>query len=158
VRKLWVMLLLGAVVGMSGTPVLSQPQEIDDDIALLRTDLKATRATVIINTMQLNQKEMAAFWPVYREYQRELTQLGNEKEALIREYLAGLDQMDDQRTKELTAKALELEEKRIALMRKYLPEFNTVLPPKRIAKFFQVELQLNRLIDLQIASQIPLVR
>ena len=46
----------------------------------------------------------------------------------------------------------------VALQKRYVDEFLKVLPAKAVGRFFQVESRLNKLIDLEVSSQIPLVR
>jgi hypothetical protein len=43
-------------------------------------------------------------------------------------------------------------------MKKYIEEFSKVLPAKRVAQLFQLELQMERLIDVRISSQLPLLK
>ena len=45
----------------------------------------------------------------------------------------------------------------VQLRLKYLPIFQKVLPGKKVARFFQVDRRIGSVIDLQIASEIPLV-
>ena len=49
------------------------------------------------------------------------------------------------------------EDKRLALTKKYKDELLKVLPAKTVARFLQVDSRLNKLVDLTIASEIPLV-
>jgi hypothetical protein len=41
---------------------------------------------------------------------------------------------------------------------KYIPEFEKVISPKKTALFFQVDRRISMMIELQLASQIPLVQ
>ena len=41
--------------------------------------------------------------------------------------------------------------------RKYVPLFEKVIPGRKAAHFFQIDRRLYALIDLQIASEVPLV-
>jgi hypothetical protein len=41
---------------------------------------------------------------------------------------------------------------------KYLPVFRKVLPGKATALFFQMDWRLSLIVDLQLASQIPLIQ
>jgi hypothetical protein len=66
--------------------------------------------------------------------------------------------MTDEKAKELVQKALKLEGRRTKLKRKYFRKFDRVLSSKTVAKFFQLENQINLLIDLQIASELPLIK
>ena len=49
------------------------------------------------------------------------------------------------------------EEKRFALIKKYKDEMLKVLPAKTVARFLQVDSRLNKLAELAVASEIPLV-
>jgi len=46
----------------------------------------------------------------------------------------------------------------VQLRTKYIPNVRAVLPAKKTALFFQLDRRISLLIDLQIASNIPLVR
>jgi hypothetical protein len=41
---------------------------------------------------------------------------------------------------------------------KYVPEFEKVISPKKTAMFFQIDRRVSMLIELQLASQVPLVK
>jgi hypothetical protein len=40
---------------------------------------------------------------------------------------------------------------------KYIPEFEKVVSPKKTAMFFQIDKRIDLLLNLQIASEVPLV-
>jgi hypothetical protein len=81
-------------------PVASaQVEDIDSYIALLRTDLLAQRGVLIVNNMRFTEAESEVFWPVYHKYQHELTPIGTDRAALIKDYLANVDWMDDTKAK-----------------------------------------------------------
>jgi hypothetical protein len=46
----------------------------------------------------------------------------------------------------------------VQLRLKYFPTFQKVLPGKKAARFFQIDRRIGVLMDLQLASEIPLVR
>ena len=94
---------------------------------------------------------------MYNRYQKELSKTGDEKVALIKDYAEHFEQLNNKEAKVLTAKALAIEEKRLQIFKKYIGEFGQVLSAKQVARLFQLELQMQRLIDLQIAAAVPLV-
>ena len=51
-----------------------------------------------------------------------------------------------------------LEKRRTKLKKKYFKKFEKALSAITAAKFIQVENQINLLIDLQIASDLPLIK
>jgi ribosomal protein S18 len=95
---------------------------------------------------------------VYNNYQKELSTVGDEKVALIEDYATHFNQLDDKKAAELTARALAMEEQRLQIIKKYIGEFGKVLPAKQVARLFQLEMQMQRMIDLQIAAALPLVQ
>ena len=124
---------------------------------MLRTDLTAQKASIIVSNMHFTEAETEAFWPVYRKYNKELDKVGDAKVAVIKDYAAHLDSIDDKKAKELTAKALKVEEQRLHVIKKYIGEFGKVLSAKQVARFFQLEMQMQRMVDLQVAAELPLV-
>ncbi|MCP6768871.1 hypothetical protein NL529_28910, partial [Klebsiella pneumoniae] len=58
----------------------------------------------------------------------------------------------------LAKRSLTLDEQVAALRAKYLPIVNKVLPGKKAATFFQLDRRISLLMDLQLASEIPLVQ
>ena len=96
--------------------------------------------------------------PVYREYVFELTKLGDARIALIKDYAQHYKSMTDEKAKELMKEVFKLEGKRTKLKKRYFKKLDRVLASKTVAKFFQLENQINLLIDLQIASELPLIK
>jgi hypothetical protein len=129
----------------------------DDFIELIRQDLKTQKVAVITETMNFTEAESNAFWPVYREYDFEATKLADERLAIIKDYAANFENMTDAKAKELIDRSIKNQENRLKLRKKYFKEFLKVLPAIKAARFAQVDNQLNLLLDLQIASELPLV-
>src|SRR5262249_10240791 len=103
------------------------------------------------------EKEDAAFWPIYREYDVELSALNDERVKLIADYAKSYDAMTDAIADRIAKAALDLEGRRNALKLKYYERVKGALTPKQAARFLQVENQLLLLIDLQIAALLPIV-
>jgi len=127
-------------------------------IELVRRDLRQGRRELIAEAMSLTQSEADTFWPVYQRYEAELNRLGDEKLALINDYADNYKTMTDTKASELTHKAIDLDIRRTSLLQQYLPQFQKALTNKRAAQFYQVEMPLLKIVDLQIASQLPMIR
>lgn len=52
---------------------------------------------------------------------------------------------------------IDLEAKRVELRKQYFQRLSQTLTPKEAAKWLQVETQMERLVDLQILSSLPIV-
>jgi hypothetical protein len=124
-------------------------------VTLLRTDLRAQKVALITEVMQFNEAEDKVFWPIYREYETELTKINDDRMAMIAEYAKAYDTLTDAVADRLALRALSLEARRQALTATYYNRLKAVLPAKTAARFLQVEHQILLLLDLQIASSLP---
>jgi hypothetical protein len=132
------------------------PTVTDDDITLLREDLRTKKRQVIGENMALSDDEGQKFWPVYNHYVKDLTEVNNEKYALLKQYAAMWSTMSDQDALIYVRHWLEVDGQAQALRLKYVPVVSQVLPGKKAATFFQLDRRLNMIVDLQLFSQIPL--
>ena len=132
--------------------------DVNSEMELLRSDVRTEKIAIITKEMNFTEPQSKAFWPVYRKYETELAKIFDDKLALIKDYAANYEKMNDDKAKELLEGALEVEERTITLQRKYSVEMGTVVPAKTVTRFFQIERRINRLIDLQISASLPLVR
>jgi Spy/CpxP family protein refolding chaperone len=130
----------------------------EQDIKLLRQDLRSQKKQLIAANLKLTDSEATKFWPVYDQYSAEMTKIGDQKYALIKEYAQNFGSLTDEQAQSLTTRALALDEAVSQLRMKYVPIINKVLPGTKTATFFQMDRRITGLIDLQLASQIPLVQ
>ena len=126
-------------------------------VELLRSDVRAQKVAILTEVMDFTEAENAAFWPVYREYDVEMSALGDERVALIAEYARNYAKLPDAVADTLATKALDLEARRQTTKRKCYERVKTVLSPSKALRFLQVEHQLLLLIDLQISASLPVV-
>ena len=129
----------------------------DTDIQLLRSDLQTSKNAIIAHTMQFTDTESAAFWPVYRDYARDQHALADERLQLIKDYAQNLDNMSDNKAKDMVQRMINIEDKTLNLREDYWPRFMTALGAKRAARFYQVDNRLTLMVNIQLASEIPLV-
>jgi len=132
------------------------PTVTDEDIALLRKDLRAMKMQVIGQNMSLSDPEAQKFWPIYNHYVKDLQEVNNQKYALLKQYAEMWSTMTDADALIYVRHWLEADGQAQALRLKYVPVVSQVLPGKKAATFFQLDRRLNMIIDLQLFSQIPL--
>jgi hypothetical protein len=141
----------------SAAPSTNEAEQKNKDfyIELVRRDVRQDARNIIGEKLALKQAEAEKFWPVYDRYEAELKRLGDEKLALINDYADNYKSMTDAKAGELTSKAIDLDIRRTSLLQKYLPEFQKALTNRRAAQFYQIETPLLKIVDLQIAAQLP---
>jgi hypothetical protein len=145
--------------GQTTASATKNPQaSLDQDVALLRQDVRSQKKQIIASNLQLTDAEAAKFWPVYDQYTAEVTKLGDQKYVLIKEYAQGYGTLTNDQALSLTKRSLALDEESAQLRSKYVSIFNNVLPGTKTATFFQMDRRITELIDLQLASEIPFVQ
>ena len=129
----------------------------DQDIDLMRKDIRSQKKQIIAANLQLTDKEAEKFWPLYDQYTAELVKINDAKYAAIKDYAANINNLTDDKAVALTKQVLDVDASVAQLRLKYVPIFNKVISGKKTALFFQLDRRLVMLIDLQLAEQIPLV-
>lgn len=124
---------------------------------LLRQDLSTKKVALITEVMQFTDAESEVFWPLYREYDFERQKIGDQVLKLIKDYAANFENISDEKATELMSKNLDLKGEKNNLNIIYFRKFSEVIAPARAAKFMQVMNQIDLIIDVQLASQIPLI-
>ena len=130
----------------------------DQDIELLRKDIRSQKKQVIAANMNLTDQEAEKFWPVYDQYTNELVATNNRKYAAIKQYAQNYATLSDEQALDLTKQALQVDQDVAQLRMKYIPIFSKVISGKKTALFFQLDRRLVMLIDIQLSSAIPLVQ
>ena len=138
-------------------PASDKDLNIKEYIDLLRKDVRAEKAKVMGAVMQLDAEDATKFWPLYKEYEAELSKVNDMRLANIQEYARTYTQMTDDKADELIRKAMDYQKQRSELLAKYYDRMKQELGAITAARFVQVEHQLLLLVDLQIASQLPVV-
>jgi hypothetical protein len=149
-------LFLSAIIS-SVTVSTTSAQDVESFLELMRSDLKTEKKAVITLAMGFTDKEAEAFWPIYKEYEYELDKIGDKRMTLIKDYAANYKTMTDEKAKSLTDQVFKLQGERLELRKQYVDKVAKATSPIVAAKFAQVDYQVHLIIDLQIASEMPLI-
>jgi hypothetical protein len=135
----------------------TQDLNTQEYVALLRQDVRSQKGKLMGAVMQLDADDAVKFWPIYKEYQTELDKLNDMRVANIHEYSEVYTAMTDEKADELVQRAFEFQKLRSELLVKYYGKMKDSLGAVTAARFVQVEHQLLLIVDLQIASELPVV-
>ena len=142
------------------TPVANaetREKNIQEYIALLRTDVRAQKTQIMGVMMSLNADESAKFWPIYKDFEAELSGFYDGILGLIQQYAQNYTSMTPAVADQIATKMMQLETQRQNLKPKYYQRFKTSMDAITATRFLQVENQLERLIDLEISSNLPVI-
>ncbi len=166
VKQLLAVLIVGSWL-LSGTAARAQkPAQKESttlvisnqDMDLLRKDLRSKRKQLIAANLVLTDTEAAKFWPVYDQYIGELITINDRKFGLIQEYADNWGKLTNDQSLLFTRNWLEMDIAVAQLRQKYVPMVAKVLEGRKTATFFQLDRRIAMMIDLQVSSQMPLVQ
>jgi len=175
--NLWTGLLAGMLLGSLCVLTLARPYEktqaqesssqsslvmgqttSEQDIELMRQDLRNKKRQIIAENLPLSDAEAEKFWPIYQHYTDDLKQINNEKYVLLKNYAQSWGDMSNQDALIYIRRWLEVDQKAQELRSQYVPVVSQVLTGKGTATFFQLDRRITMMMDVQLASQIPLVQ
>ncbi|MFZ1167323.1 MAG: hypothetical protein WAO04_09030 [Candidatus Sulfotelmatobacter sp.] len=130
--------------------------QLDQDIKLLRENVRSQKKLIVAANMQLTGTEAEKFWPVYDLYAADLAKINDMKAALIKDYLQNLDTMNGEQAESYVRKRAAVEESIMQLRLKYFAAFRKVLSARQTALFFQIDWRVGLLVDLQLA-RMPMI-
>jgi hypothetical protein len=135
----------------------AQDQEptIDSTIAVMRANMQADRTTLITAGMNFNDKDGAAFWPIYEQYEYEQSRLDDRRAVVIKQYSQKYPNLTNDEAKAMADQMLDCESRLAELKKKYYKKFNKVLPALTVTKFFQLERRIDLLMDMQVEASLP---
>lgn len=155
IRRSFAVAALALVLATAALPSPAAAQE--EWIELLRTDFKTQKVAILTEAMEFTPQQAEIFWPIYREYDLALSKIGDARVALIKDYAASYEQMTEPKAKELAERSFKIEEDTAKLRRDYYKKIEKAINSSTAARFVMVERQIGMLVDLQIASDLPLI-
>ena len=129
----------------------------DEDIRLLRKDLRSMRKQIVAANLELTDAEAQAFWPIYDRYTAELATTLDKKYALIQSYQQNYSSMTDAQAAGYIKGRAQVEAAVTQLRLKYFPMFQKAISGKSAALFYQIDWRLGTMLDLKMASETPLI-
>ena len=117
--------------------------------------MQADRTALITAGMNFNNKDGAAFWPIYQQYEHERSRLDDRRSAVIKEYTQKYPNLTDAEAKAMADQMLDCEYRLAALKKQYYKKFNRVLPALTVTKFFQLERRVDLMMDMQVEASLP---
>jgi hypothetical protein len=158
IRKRLLLMTTFAMLGLSSVSrAQTQEPSLHSSIAVIRANMGADRVTIISAAMNFSDKDAAAFWPIYRNYEHERSMLDDRREAVIKEYANKYSMLPDADAKAMSRQMFDCDSHLAELKRAYYKKFNKVLSAYTVTKFFQLEHCIDLLMDTKVESSLPLL-
>jgi polyhydroxyalkanoate synthesis regulator phasin len=161
VKALWALLSVTAlmvVIAAFPVPALSQEKPADN-MQILRDKIKADKKLLVSENLNLTESEAKGFWPVYEEYQKDLAAINRRIVNLIKSYAEdyNANTLTDEKAKKLTDELVAIGKAEADLQAASVPKLSKVLPPKKVARYLQIENKIRAVVKYELAKAVPLV-
>jgi hypothetical protein len=130
----------------------------DQQLALLRKDIRSMKKQLIARNLTLTDSEAVKFWQVYQQYSAEAERINDTRTAIIKEYSEEYGTLTDDQADNLIRRWLDTDIEQTKLRQQYVAIFRKVLSGKKAATFFQLDRRISTMIDVQLTSQLPLAQ
>jgi Spy/CpxP family protein refolding chaperone len=142
------------LVGLAATAATAQ--SVKDTLEVSRQAVESQRRVLVAGAIPLTDAEADAFWPLYDAYEKERRPLDERANKLVADFLAGSASLTDAQAKAMVEEALQIEEGKLRVRRGYLGRMLKAIPPRKVARFYQIDNKLDTVVQADIARQIPL--
>jgi len=130
---------------------------IDEQIALVRQSAHTDRKILIMGNVNFTADESAAFWPAWNAYRAAAAANGDRLLALIKNFAAHYEDMDNLKAKELLTDHFSIKMQDVVIKQNFAKEIDKFMPTKKVMRVIQIENKLDAAINMQLAAEIPLV-
>jgi hypothetical protein len=157
---------VGLVSSLTGFTYLSlaQTKPVGGDkpasnLAIIHEKLKADKKLIVSKYMELTESEAQKFWPVYEEYQNDLKKNNDRLLRILESYAADYKNksLTDEKAQKLLDEWIAFEQDEGKRRSAFAPKVLQALPPKKAARYLQIENEYRILLRYDLAATVPLV-
>jgi Spy/CpxP family protein refolding chaperone len=139
-------------------PAPQDDKRVAESIDLMRRDIRSQKKQLIAQNLTLSDTEATKFWPIYDKYTAELVKINDKRYATLQQYAQNYGSLSDEQAIKLVKDWQDVEIQTVQLRSKYIPIVADAIGGRKAAAFAQLDNRIAMMIDLQLSSQIPIVR
>ncbi len=144
-------LMLGVFMFSYGN---SQAQEL---LELLKRDLNKEKRQLVAEAMDIKEENKTAFWEVYGEYETATNSLIDMRAKNIEKFADNYENLTDDVADEIASTYMSSKASQLKIQKSTYKKLKKLMGAKQAARFIQIMNQVQLLIDVQIASEVPLI-
>ncbi|MCK4507073.1 MAG: hypothetical protein KAU27_00930 [Desulfuromonadales bacterium] len=130
----------------------------DEALDLKKKIIFDQKKLVVMENMDFTEEEAKAFWPIYEKHQEELFQVSQRGATLILAYASVYQTLTDEQATKIVDEYYDIQDERLAVMKKMMVDMGKVLPGKKAFRYMQVESKLTAIARYELAKEIPLAK
>jgi hypothetical protein len=108
--------------------------------------------------LKLSSEQAAKFWPLFEIFQKEESAIVETQMKAIKQYADHFSELSDTDALVYVNSLLERDQKMNDLRVKWLKKFQSAVPARTAAAAIQLDRRLGAVTQVQLSSQIPLIR
>ena len=116
---------------------------------------EAQRKALIVANVVFGKDEGDGFWPLYRDYRRDVGKLQDQRAKVVGQYAEIFRTMTDEQAKSIVEDSLQIDESIAKLKRDYLKKFRKFLPETKIARVFMIDDKINAAVAAELLIKVP---
>jgi len=128
-----------------------------NDLQALQKSVKADKKAYVSSVLRLTDAEAKKFWPIYDAYQADVDMANRSRNRALEGLIARDRPMSDLYAKQLANELIAADETEVRARRKMQNKLMRALPPRKAARYVQVEAQIRAIQLYSIAEAFPLV-
>ena len=145
-----------AAAALFGLAAAATAQTVKETLEVTRQAIESQRRVLVSGALPLTDAEADAFWPLYDAYEKERRPLDEQREQARGRLPRSAASLTDAQAKAMVEAALEIDEGKLRVRRGYLGRMLKAIPPRKVARFYQIDNKLDSVVRADIAKQIPL--
>lgn len=131
-------------------------QDARGKVEMTRANVKAARLEIAQANMNLTTAEGAKFWPIYKEYQAEITKKNDKLVKMLGDFVKSDKPMSDGDLMKAMDTYLGLEKDTLTIRQKYAKKLRGAVPAIKVARWLQIESKMDAVVKFDLATNVPL--
>ena len=124
----------------------------------MRTNLRAQKKQILSQSMGLDEAQEKVFWPIYNDYEHDFSKLTDRGVDIVMEYAKHYENMSDETARDIMDRTLANQAEKIKLRKEYAQKMERAMSARVAARFLQIDAVVNKMVELQIDSKLPLIK
>ena len=130
---------------------------LTENIESILAEIRSYKRDYIEEKMQLTSEEKEKFWPVYDKYQEALRDLNEDYVLFVWANMEDTLISSNDKAQTIIKEFLDIETKRIELIKTFAGQFGEVLPPRKLIRYLQLESRAKTYMNNRVEKKIPLL-
>lgn len=128
-----------------------------DFLELLKKDLNKEKRSLLAEAMDIKEENKTAFWEIYGEYETASNKLIDSRSSNLNKFADNYENLTDEIADEIASTHMSSKASQLKIQKSTYKKMKKTIGAVQAARFIQIMNQVQLLIDVQIASEVPLI-